>query len=754
MTDQQLSSVNEQFEGYMNAGHSAAWDHQNWEKAVELYSRAAKLRPDMPIAFISLGLALLQVNPPRLQEALRFFQRAHDLDHDDPLPLEMSADVLERMGRLQEAAKQYVAVADAYLAQHDIEKAIHNWERATRVTPGLVRVHQQLALAYERLGYKREAVNEYLTLAALFQQNNKRDIAKQMAQKALQLEPRNPDVLNTIHAIDVGSEVLYRDKRLEKDDREVKKQHETLDDSLMLDVVAPEADTRGLITETVEIALSNLAMAMTEGDLMADFSIMEAIQAIEYHRIGAVDEAIGAYQRAEAAGMRDPAMAFNLGALFLERQHWKDAVPYLERALRDASLEAGANHGLGLAYSNLGNTRQAVQHLVHAIQMVNTDSSSPEKLKQQGPIYERLLHNIQHTDEVTIQTINSRFLSLLSGPDWKQRIELTRHDIERAIIENPDLVPDIVIVSPEMVAAMKRIDEYMQHRRYILAMEECYHILEYEPDYLPAHLRIGQILMRMGQLERAVDKYRYIADTYLARDDKVRAREILAEVVDIAPMNTELREHLIELLEEEQRWDEILDQYLNLATAYEELADASNARTTLQQAIQLAQRAGIDKTRIVQVYHKLADVELMRLDNRSALRAYENIKNLQPEDEKAREMLIDLNYRLGDPASAVRELDTLLQLYAKQRKGNAILKLLETWVNKRNSDEALRTRLAAVYQQIQKPGEALKQYDAVLEIQLKQGRHNDACQTLRKILALKPQNPQKYLSLAKQLGCA
>lgn len=752
MTDQQLSSADDQFETYMNNGHSAAWDQQ-WERAIKAYSMAISARPDVPTAYNSLGLALLQVNPPRLQEALKVYQRAHELDHDDPLPLEKSADVLERMGNLQEAARQYLAVADAYLAQRDLEKAIYNWERATRATPGLVRVHQQLALAYERLGNRRQAVHEYLTLASIFQQTNRNNLAIQAVERALRLEPRNPQALNTLQALRSGGELIYADLRLEKDESEVRTE-EKVEDLFAFEADVSETETRGPISEAVEVALGELAILMSESDLMENPSAIEGIQAIEYHRVGAVEEATAAYQRAENMGLSHPAMALNLGALFLEQQRWKEAIPYLDRAIRQESLEAGAQFGLGQAHVHLNNIQQAARHLVRCLQIVETSADiSEERRKQDSGIYDRLLRNIQDTDDVTVQTINSRFLSLLCGADWKRRVELTRHDIERAIVENPDSVPDIVIVSPEMVSAMKRIDEYMAARKFILAMEECYHVLETEPDYLPTHLRIGQILTRIGQLDRAVEKYRYIADTYLARDDKTRATEILAEVVNFAPMDTDLREHLIELLEEDERWDEILNQYLNLADAYKELGDASNARTTLNQALQMAQRMKLDTSRMVKIYHQLADIEITRLDNRAALRAYENIKNLQPDDEKAREMLIDLNYRLGDPAAAVKEMDALLQVYAKQRKGSAILRLLESWVARRGNDESIRSRLAAVYTSIQQPANALQQYNAVLELQLKAGRHSDACQTIKRVMALKPENPQQYLNLAKQLGC-
>ena len=337
MTDQQQSGYN--YEDYMNAGHAAAWD-QDWETAVQAYSMAIRMRADEPSAYNSLGLSLLQLSPPRLQEALRVYQRAHDLDPDDPLPLEKSADVYERMGQLEDAAKQYLAVAEAYLARHDLEKAIGNWERATRVTPGLVRVHQKLALAYERIGDKKQAVREYLTLAANFQRTNRTDIAIQAVERALRLEPRNPQSLNMLQALRSGGELIYADERLKKDDEDIRRR--TTEMQLFdAEPEIAESNANGPIGEAVEIALEQLAIAISDSDLMMNPSAMDVIQAIEYHRVEAVDEAIAAYQRSEKSGINHPSLHLALGTLLLEREDWQDSVVHLAAALSEKSVAAG-----------------------------------------------------------------------------------------------------------------------------------------------------------------------------------------------------------------------------------------------------------------------------------------------------------------------------------------------------------------------------------------------------------------------------
>src|SRR5262245_29714158 len=106
------------YQKHLNNGHDAAWQG-SWQAAVKAYSQAVQEIPEEPEAHIHLGLALLKAG--RLDDALRIYKKAHQLAPDDPIPLERSADVLERMGRLKEAAEQYINVADIYLAKRDLD---------------------------------------------------------------------------------------------------------------------------------------------------------------------------------------------------------------------------------------------------------------------------------------------------------------------------------------------------------------------------------------------------------------------------------------------------------------------------------------------------------------------------------------------------------------------------------------------------------------------------------------------------------
>ncbi len=749
------------YEQAMNMGHAAAWDHE-WDKAIAAYGRAVKEMPDDPAAHNSLGLALLQAR--RLEDALKVYMRAHQLAPDDPVPLERSADVLERLGRLKEAAQQYINVADLYLKQRDLKKAIANWEHATRLTAGLVSIHQRLALAYEKIGRKQHAIREYLTLAFNFQRANREDIAMQAVERALRLDPNNPQALNTLQAIRTGSLISPDIIKIDLEETgefedlprtgQLKLSDEEVDELLSGGRVEEEADPRGPLGEAIERALEAIAThVFATGDL--DEAGVYASQAIAYQQQGLHAEAIGAYERAQAAGLDHPGVHLALGALKLELKRLEEAIAHFDRAASEPSLAAGALHGLCLAHATLNRPRAAARYLVQAMRMADIEMvQHDDEAVQLAEIYDRLTASVEEADDHQLRELNVRFLEMLTGSSWKQRIAKTRRQLEEAItLQEPDSLVSIALYLDDRVTeGLNLIDRYMREGRYTLAMDQAHFMLESAPDYLPIHWRIGQILLERNNIPAAMAKYNLVAETYRLRGDNERAMAILQEALKIAPMDTSLHQSLIELLEEEGRWNDLLSEYIDLADAYYQLADLDAARATYQAAIQLGQRVGVPDEQIIQIMHRLGEIDVNRLDLRQAMRTYEQIRRMDPEDERARRALVDLNYRLNDAVSAVRELDGLLRLYAKQRKAAQIIRVLEELVTRYPKDMALRSRLAAVYRQTGNVSKAVEQLDELAELQLEAGLHNDAIVTIRQIIALNPERVDDYRRLLQQLS--
>lgn len=742
-----MAGNREAYEQAMNAGHNAAWD-QEWGLAVGSYGRAIQEFPSDPEAHIHLGLGLLEMG--RLDDALKVYSRAHQLAPEDPIPLEKSADVLERMGRLREAAQQYVNVSDVYLAQRDLDKAIGNWERATQLTPGLIPVHAKLAQAYERIGNKKRAIHEYLTLAFNFRRVNDADKALKAAQRALRLDRNNAQVLNTIHVLESGGELQppvdtdaqpLSSRKVVAFDREDAKQSSSNDDPL------------GPMGEAMNFALGLLAAYVMEGD--EGYKIAsDALQAMEAHRQGVEDAAIEAYQRADSK-LRHPAIKMSLGALLVRADRASDAVKPLMDAINHPQMAAGAYHGLGQAYLKLDKPQQAVRNLLQALQLVDSSQTlMDDDLDAVNSIYAQLQQILEPVNEENTFIIARRFKELLEGVDWKQRIEDTRRQLEETLREQGEQgVIDILTAAEgdRLTKSITLIDRYLRQGLLTLAMDEAHRAVEFSPFYLPVHIRMAEIMIREGRLRNAVAKYNTIARTYLSRGETERALRILMHVLEMAPLDIAVRESLIEVLEMEERWDDTLDQYIDLADTHHQLGNFDKSRETYVLAERIALRVNASPEKIVRIKHRIADIDQMRLDVRKAQKIYEEIIQLNPDDERAQRMLVDINYRQGNQMEAIRRLDKLLGLYARNKQVNRITQLLEELVTLYQNDSGLRSRLAAIYRQLGRKRDSIVQLDALGELQLEAGMHKEAADTIRQIIALDPDHAEEYRKLLAQL---
>src|SRR5450759_4282318 len=154
-----MAGNEELFQKAMNLGHSAAWDGM-WDQASFFYRQALEQSPDNPKALTNLGLALVELQ--QFEDALACYRRAAVIAPDDALPVEKVAQLSERLGRLNDATRASLQAADLYIKNREVDKAIENWLRVTRFNPDHLTAHSRLAMIYERLGRKAEAVSEYL----------------------------------------------------------------------------------------------------------------------------------------------------------------------------------------------------------------------------------------------------------------------------------------------------------------------------------------------------------------------------------------------------------------------------------------------------------------------------------------------------------------------------------------------------------------------------------------------------------------
>ena len=299
--------------------------------------------------------------------------------------------------------------------------------------------------------------------------------------------------------------------------------------------------------------------------------------------------------------------------------------------------------------------------------------------------------------------------------------------------------------------ALTRIDELVQRGMHKTAMEEAMLAISQSPNFLPLHTRMAEMMISSGRVEEGVNKLITIVDTYAVRGEEQKSAEILRRVMEYTPVNVDNRTKLINLLIQTDRLDEALDQYLELAEIHRQMAQIDEARKVLAGALKLAQDINVEPTRIVQILHQIGDIDLARLDLRQGVQIYEEIRNLDLNDEIAWAQLVELNLRLGQEGRAARELDGYLDLLVKSGKGNQALEVLEQLVRDFPGKQSLHARLGEAYRVAGRKADAITQFDTLGDIQLDADQIQEAIQTIRIIVEMGPPDVEGYLELLRNL---
>ena len=766
------------FDESMRLGHSAAWDLQ-WDRAIGFYRKALAEFPDNPSALTSLGLALLETG--QFKEALATYHKAAKINPDDPIPIEKCAEIFERLGQIDDAVAQRQASAQIYLQRKDAQKAIENWTHIARLTPEFLPARSRLALTYERMGRVKEAVYEYLSIASILQKTGKIDRATEAIQRAIRISPGNPEATKAMRNLQKGKQlpppaqprgataplrmakvreylkpeaIEAPEDEPELADPEVAAQRQALTilAGLLFDEPKDESESQSRTS-----GMTALTRGRTKGKqkVVGQPQMYRYLgQAIDLQTRGHEEQAVKEYQRAIKAGLDHPAAYYNLGLLLKSLEDYDGARKQFMAALGHPELDLGANLALGRLARIQNDLPEAARYLLQALRLADALSVDASQSNQLNQFYDTILASQAADDEKELAHIVENTLEFLSGPDWLQRLRKARQELES---QRPEKT---VVPIAEMLAlggtepvlqAMNRIDDLIAKKLFTAAMEETMLALDYAPTYLALHLRMADILIESGNSETGLKKLSTIAEVHRVRGEIPQATEVYQKILHVAPINIAARTRIIDLMAQQDRNNEALNQYLELSEIYRQMAEIDAARKALANALRLAQRTSVGREWSLRVLRQMGDIDLSRLDWRRALRVYEQVRTIDTNDEEARSNVIDLNLRLGQEEQAAQELDSYLEYLVQSQRSSEALNLLEELARKHPGKQPLHARLAEAYRAAGRKADAIAQYDALGEIQLDAGQNQEAIQTIQTIIDLEPPDLEGYRELLRNL---
>jgi tetratricopeptide (TPR) repeat protein len=305
--------------------------------------------------------------------------------------------------------------------------------------------------------------------------------------------------------------------------------------------------------------------------------------------------------------------------------------------------------------------------------------------------------------------------------------------------------------SSQIVETIANINQLARTGHYRTAMEVAFYALKDSPTYLPLHATMADLLLRQDQRQSAIAKYKIIARDYSIRGEVLRAISSYRRVLELSPMDMEARNLLIDLLVSYGQLEQAVDEYLQLADVHYSLADLTSARTACDLALRIAQQDTAGKAMRIKVLHRMADIDLQSLDWRRALRSYEQIRAIQPDDDAACAALIELNVRLGQEAQAIKELDNFIAAAIRSKQREKAIQMVEQLIADNPDQPVLKRRLGELYRQVGRIPDAIEQLDAAGELFLQKKNKNAAAEAISAILALNPSNVADYQQLLAKI---
>ncbi|MEX1247522.1 MAG: tetratricopeptide repeat protein [Anaerolineales bacterium] len=768
------------FRRSMNQGHSAAWEGR-WQEAVEHYDRALKEFPENPPTLNSLALAYFELG--NLEQALDLYKHASRFSPEDPLPVEKTALIYKQTGRTEEAVRFSMRAAELYMGLRDADKAIKNWTRIIRLQAENIDAHAQLAQVYEKLGRTPQAITEYIAVAALQQHTGMADEARKTGEHALALNPKNKEAQEAMAMLQAlrplpkpvrqggvsgplrlpaGTSRLQPRKittRLQFEEgpdpieEAAQKSLRTLA-AMLFDLTpgAPEPARRSS-------SLRSIARVVSDGLLARGFDekaiIRNLSHGIDLETQKRPIEATQAMQAAIGAGLDHPAAHFNLGLLLSDQGEKELAQRSFQKAVKHNDYALASRLMAGGFQREQGRFHEAVIEYLQALKIADSSvvpESKAESLRHQ---YEPLIAAAQKMNEDEAKLLCENIRHLLLRSNWRIGVNEARGQLPGALNgAGPQPLADILTHanSGRLVDTLGRISQFSRQGYFRAAMEEAFAALEFSPTYLPLHVHIGELLLMNDKPQQAIEKLSTVARVYSARGEGDRATQTYERIVDISPLDVDARKHLIEQLTAQGQIKEAASHYLELADVYYRLAQLDEARDTYEKALRVAQGSGVDTAWNTQILHQMADIDLQRLDWRKALRVYEQLRTMAPNDETARLNLVQLNLRLGQEGTANAELDNYLSYFNSLGRDQDAIAFLSGLVEENPRFALAHRRVAEAYQQKNQRQEAIREWNKVGELLVESGDREGAKGAVRAILALNPPNAERYQNFLKRLS--
>jgi len=485
----------------------------------------------------------------KLPAAIDEYRKVVDADPADLTTINTLGDLYVRAGKIQDAITNFSRIADSYREGGFTLKAIAMLKKISKLDPTNVETAMKLANLYSQQGLLVEARQQYLQVADAYARQGQTRKALEAYQKIADLDPSNTSVrmkLGEIYSREGMTEQAHESfimagvEFLRKGDTE-----QALNANLK--AITINADSRQ--------ALTAIATIYTEHGQI-DRAINILCEAFERNP-GDVELLTILGRTYLSAGMMDDAERTFLSLVELDRNRYHYLLEVGRRFLQLSDLDRAAEQIDG-CLDVLIAKREEDKAIDFLRKVLDRDMNHIGALKRLGQIFLRI-----REDHNLIATLNSLVEAAMRKGDDLEAIEALK-ELARLEPDEPmhlqrlynlgvkDIVeadaPDVIRATGPLdfesaafddTFVIRQISEaeiLAGHGQIDHAVQILTEILNHAPENVQVHLKLKDIYLRAGVMDKAATECLKLARIHETRGESARASDFVAEAHQLNPL--------------------------------------------------------------------------------------------------------------------------------------------------------------------------------------------------------------------------
>ena len=286
-------------------------------------------------------------------------------------------------------------------------------------------------------------------------------------------------------------------------------------------------------------------------------------------------------------------------------------------------------------------------------------------------------------------------------------------------------------------------------------------VLAVDPKNVEARDEIVDIYLEQKMEKPALHHLNVLGDLPLDNTEPNRAIEILNKIQKYTGRQ-DVCLKLAQAYDKAGMVDEALDSYKLLLTKYRENSDTENIAICLEKIKSITPDDVTVYDELADIYKQLNQNDKL-IENRlelgkyylskdmqnSAIPAFEEIVSIDPDNQGARKVLIDVFLENNNFDKAFENISVLSDIYCSEDKFDDAIELYENLISKEPKHLQARDNLVTIYLRICKNEEALKELIFMADEYSSTAQWNEAVSVYRRILELNPDDIKSRYAL----GC-